>query len=209
MGVRCVAVGKDCATATGWQGRRGKLEDGAAFPLGAAASLDERCAGCVFKDFADALAGLGGALEVSDGADLLCDGHALFGRDGALGGLAEFVDDLGVVSEVLFAADEDDGEVLAEVEHFGDPLFLHVVERVGRVDGEADEDDVRVRVRERTQTIVVLLAGGIPECELDVAAVDLYVGDVVLEDGGDVHLGEGALVGVEKRKRERERERRG
>lgn len=67
-------------------------------------------------------------------------------------------------------------------------LLLDVVERVGRVDGEADEDDVRVGVRERAQTVVVLLACGIPEGELDVLAVDLYVGNVVLEDSGHVDL---------------------
>ena len=67
-------------------------------------------------------------------------------------------------------------------------LLLDVVERVGRVDGEADEDDVRVGVGEGAETVVILLAGGIPEGELDVLAVNLDVGDVVLEDGGDVDL---------------------
>lgn len=42
-------------------------------------------------------------------------------------------------------------------------LFLDVVERVGRVDGEADEDDVRVGVRQRTKTVVVFLTRGIPQ----------------------------------------------
>ena len=172
---------------------RGSLEDGAAFPLGATASLDERCTGGVLKHLANTLAGLGGALEVADGADLLSDGHALLGRDGALAGLAELLDNLGVVAEILLASDEDDGQVLAEVEHFRDPLFLDVVERVGRVDGKADEDDVRVRVGERTETVVVFLTGGIPERELDMTAVDLDVGNVVLEDGRDVDLGEGTL----------------
>ena len=45
-----------------------------------------------------------------------------------------------------------------------------------------------VGVGEGTKTIVVLLAGGIPKCELDVLSVDLYIGDVVLEDSGDVNL---------------------
>lgn len=67
-------------------------------------------------------------------------------------------------------------------------LLLDVVERVGGVDGKADEDNVRVGVREGAQTVVILLAGGIPEGELDVLAVDLYIGNVVLEDGGHVDL---------------------
>jgi hypothetical protein len=47
---------------------------------------------------------------------------------------------------------------------------------------------VRVRVRERAQPVVVLLAGRVPERQLDVLAVDLDVGNVVLKDGGDVDL---------------------
>jgi hypothetical protein len=70
----------------------------------------------------------------------------------------------------------------------GTYLLLHVVEGVGRVDGEADEDDVRIGVGERAQAVVVFLAGGIPQGQLDVLPIDLDVGDVVLEDGGDVDL---------------------
>ncbi len=73
-------------------------------------------------------------------------------------------------------------------------LLLDVVQRVGRVHGEANQDDVRVRVGQRAETIVVLLAGGIPERQLDVLAVDLDIGHVVLEDGGDVDLGTSAMV---------------
>lgn len=67
-------------------------------------------------------------------------------------------------------------------------LFLDVVKRVGGVNGEADEDDVRVGVRQRTESVVVFLASSIPKGQLDVLAVDLDVGDVVLEDGRDVDL---------------------
>lgn len=70
----------------------------------------------------------------------------------------------------------------------GPYLLLHVVERIGRVDGEANKDDVRVGVGERAKAVVIFLASSIPEGELDVLAVDLDVGDVVLEDGGDVDL---------------------
>lgn len=70
----------------------------------------------------------------------------------------------------------------------GDPLLLDVVERIGRVDGEADEDNVRVGVGEGTESVVVFLSGGIPKGELDALAIDHDVGNVVLEDGGDVDL---------------------
>lgn len=41
-------------------------------------------------------------------------------------------------------------------------LFLDVVKRVGRVDGKADENDMRVGVRERSESVVIFLAGSIP-----------------------------------------------
>lgn len=56
-------------------------------------------------------------------------------------------------------------------------LLLNVVQRIRRVDREADQDDVRVRVRQGPQSVVVLLAGGIPEGELDLLAVDLDIGN--------------------------------
>lgn len=70
---------------------------------------------------------------------------------------------------------------------------MDVVERIGRVDGEADEDDVRVGVGEGTETIVIFLTGGIPKGKLYMATIDLDIGDVVLEDGGDVYFRESTL----------------
>ena len=67
-----------------------------------------------------------------------------------------------VKAEILLAPDKDDGKARAEMVDFRDPLLLNVIERIGRVDRETDEDDVRVRVGQRTQTIVIFLTGGIP-----------------------------------------------
>lgn len=47
---------------------------------------------------------------------------------------------------------------------------------------------MRVRVGERAQTVVIFLACGIPEGELNVLAVDLYVGDIVFENSGHIDL---------------------
>lgn len=72
-------------------------------------------------------------------------------------------------------------------EENGTDLLLDVVKGIGRVDREADEDDMRVGVRERPQSIVILLSGGIPEGELDLLPIDLNVCRVVGErkrDGG-------------------------
>jgi hypothetical protein len=123
----------------------------------------------------------------------------------------KFLDGLLVVSKILLTSNEDDGKALAEMQDLGDPLsktnhvsmrlgtwggssgraaylLLDVVKRVGRVDGETDQDDMRVRVGERAQSVVIFLTSGIPEGELDVLAIDFDIGDVVLEDGGDVDL---------------------
>lgn len=101
-------------------------------------------------------------------------------------------------------------------------LFLNVIERIRRVNGETDQDDVRVRVGQRSETtdslatwssrsaeikrreweiggsrlniLVILLSGGIPQGQLDFLAVDLHVGNVVLEDGGDVDLSKISVI---------------
>lgn len=67
-------------------------------------------------------------------------------------------------------------------------LLLDVVERVGGVNGEANQNNMRVGVREGAKTIVILLASSIPKGQLNVLAVNLDVGDIVFEDGGDVDL---------------------
>lgn len=41
-------------------------------------------------------------------------------------------------------------------------LLADVVERVGGVDGEADQDDVRIGVRQGPQAVVVFLTSSIP-----------------------------------------------
>jgi hypothetical protein len=130
----------------------------------------------------------------------------LLGGYRLLGSLVQLLDGLLVEAQILLAANQDDGQALAEVQDLGDPLgallaaaahraalwethlLLYVVERIGRVDGKADQDNVGVGVGERAETVVILLAGGIPEGELDVLAIDLDIGDVVLEDSGDVDL---------------------
>lgn len=69
-------------------------------------------------------------------------------------------------------------------------LVHDVFERVGTVDGEADEEEVRFGIGERTQAVVFFLAGGVPERELDGLAGGGVqgVGDVIFEHRGDVFL---------------------
>ncbi|KAB8282562.1 glycine-rich protein [Yarrowia lipolytica] len=149
--------------------------------------------GGMLEDLSHSVVGSGRALQVLAGANLLGHGISLLGRDGSLGRSSQLLDGLGVVSQVDLATDQQNRHALAKVQHLGDPLLLHVVERVGAVDGEADDDDVGVGVGQGSQSVVILLAGGIPQGQLHSSAVNLHVGHVVLKHGGHVHLREGAL----------------
>lgn len=73
---------------------------------------------------------------------------------------------------------------------FGDPLFLDIIERVGRVNRKADQNDVRIRVGERAQAVIVFLTCRIPKSEFDMFAINIDIGDVVLEDSGNIDLRE-------------------
>ncbi|GMR49156.1 hypothetical protein PMAYCL1PPCAC_19351, partial [Pristionchus mayeri] len=144
----------------------------------------------LLEHLADTLLVLGGALQIGECSDLLCDGSSLLGFHRLLLHLLQLTDRLGVVAEILLVADQDDGDIRAEVTHLGRPLLGDILERVGRVDGEAHEDHVRVGVRERSQSVVVFLPRSIPQRQLHLLSIDLDVCDVVLEDSGDVPVRE-------------------
>ena len=67
-------------------------------------------------------------------------------------------------------------------------LVLHVRKTGWKVDGEDDEDDVRLGVGERSEPVVLLLPRGVPQRELDLLVVELHLGHVVFEHGRDVGL---------------------
>ena len=70
----------------------------------------------------------------------------------------------------------------------GLPFRADVCEGIGTGDGKGDEDDVRLGVGQWSEALVVFLACGVPEGQLDGLAVDAAVGYVVFEDCGDVAL---------------------
>ena len=154
---------------------------------------EQGSAGSMLEHFSDTLVGLGGALEILLGTNLLSDVLGLFWGDWLLRSLVELFDGLLVIPEILLAAHEDDGQALAEVQDLRDPLLLHVVKRVGGVDGEADQNNVGIWVGKRTETIVIFLASRIPQGQFDMLSIDLNIGNVVLEDGRDVDLRERPL----------------
>lgn len=64
-------------------------------------------------------------------ADLSLTTTHLYRRHGFLTTLCQVLLGLVVKAEILLASDEDDGKARAKVVDLGDPLLLHVVERVG------------------------------------------------------------------------------
>jgi len=106
----------------------------------------ESGARCRLEDFANAVVRLCRAFEVLVGAYLFADFLTLLRCNWFLRCFGQLFNGLLVVSKVVLATDENDWEALAKVKHFGDPLLLDVVERIRRIDSEADEDDMRVGI---------------------------------------------------------------
>jgi len=103
----------------------------------------------------DAVAGLRRALDVRIDAQLARQLVAVVGR--------HQLRRAAVPPQVDLGGDEDDRCVAAVMADLGHPLHLHVVEAGDAVDGEADDDGVRAPVAERPQSVVVLLAGRVPQ----------------------------------------------
>lgn len=126
--------------------KRERLQNSTLFGLASSVLHHEGSASGMLKDFLDTLVGFGRALEVLLGTNLLSNGLTLVSGDWALGSSLELLNGLGIVTEIGLAANENDGDALAEVQDFGDPLLLDVVKGIGGVNGEADKDDVGIRV---------------------------------------------------------------
>ena len=60
---------------------------------------------------------------------------------------------------------------------------LDVIERGGADDGKADQENIGLGVRERSQPVVILLSSGIPKAETDRLSVDHNTSGVVVEAG--------------------------
>lgn len=66
------------------------------------------------------------------------------------------------------------------MKHFTNPFLLNVVQRIGRVDGETDQDDVRIGIRQRTKSIIIFLSSGIPQRQLDSLSIYYDIGDAIM-----------------------------
>lgn len=100
--------------------------------------------------------------------------------------LAQLLNSLSIVAQIKLGADENDRSVGTVMRDLGVPLGAHVLERRRRDDREADEEDVGLGVGERTQAIVVLLTGRIPQTQVHWLAVYHHVCREVVEYRWDV-----------------------
>jgi hypothetical protein len=67
-----------------------------------------------------------------------------------------------------------------------EPLILDIFERSGGVYREADEDHMGFSVGKWSEAFIVFLAGGVPESELNMFAIDAAVGNVIFKDSGNL-----------------------
>ena len=81
----------------------------------------------------------------------------MFSRDGPLLLPLQLFNDLWIIPQIHLRADKEAGYPGAMVPNFREPPLLHVLERGGGGDAEADEEDIRLWVRKWTQTIVIFL----------------------------------------------------
>jgi len=146
----------------------------------------------MLENFSDAMTSPGRAFQIHLGVDLLSNLLTFLGGDRPLAAWPRIIGG-GSNSQIGLAADQDDGKTSAKVLDFGDPLLLNIVQGVAGINGEADQDDVGVRVREGAETVVIFLASRIPQGELHRLAIDIDLGNVILENSGHIDLWECTL----------------
>lgn len=117
------------------------------------------------KDVLELVLRQGRALDVLDSAQLLGHPLTILPPNGRHLLLAELVTHALVVAQIGLGADDEAGNTGAVVVDLGEPFLAHVLEGGGRGDGEADQEDVSLGVGKRTETIVILLPGGIEEAQ--------------------------------------------
>ena len=118
----------------------------------------ERRDGGALEDLAHAVARLCRAFDEGERRNVIGHRLALLARHRLQLLPAEFAFDVRIGAQVCLRADEDDGDLRAEVPYLRQPLLGDVAEAVRVGDAVADEDDVRVRVGEwsgsqRTKTL--------------------------------------------------------
>jgi hypothetical protein len=168
-----------------------RLEDNAATFLDLFLGLGEGGADGFVEHVLETFLGEGGALKVLDGPNFAGAVVGFFGGDDVKALRLELTDHILVVSQVHLGTDEDNGDTRGVVLNFRPPFGFDVVEGVRGDDGETNKENIGLRVGQRTKSIVVFLASGIPKTQVHGATINHDVGGVVVKHGRDVLPGEG------------------
>ena len=111
------------------------------------------------KDVLQPSLGEGRTFDVGSSAEFSSESHPLLGGNGSLVDASETPMFQNVLPLVRLRRDQHKLSVGNEMEKLRNPFFGDVFERRWLNDGETDDEDVRFRVGERSQPVVVLLAG--------------------------------------------------
>ena len=75
----------------------------------------------------------------------------------------QFLPRLCVISQIRLCADDETRHSRAMVMHFGEPFLSHVFEGCRGGHGKANQEDICLRIRKRSQTVVIFLPSSIEE----------------------------------------------
>jgi len=106
-----------------------------------------------------------------------------------------FFEDLLIVSQIDLGPDQYLLGFGAMVIDLREPFGSDIVERGGRYDREAEEEDVGFGIAQRAKSSIFFLTSRVPEREIDVIAVDFDSRREIIEDGRDIIDGK-AVLGV-------------
>lgn len=126
------------------------------------------------------------ALYVLDGVEVLRQVLTLLRGDRLLALLRQLLNHSGIIAQIYLSTNDEAGNTGTVVPDFGKPFLLDVLETGGRVDREADEENVGLGVTQGTQTVVILLSSGIEQPKRVRFVADHNSDGIVVEDGWNV-----------------------
>jgi hypothetical protein len=141
-----------------------KLEHNALFVL-----LDhwrlKSCHDGLVENVLETLLSKGRTLDVLDGTEFSGELVALLSGHGSQLVSGKLVKNHPVTSQINLGTNNEARHAGAVVVDLREPLLLDVLKGGGRGDGKADEENIGLRVTKRSQSVVILLTGGVKQSE--------------------------------------------
>lgn len=125
-------------------------------------------------------------LNIFDGTEFSCEPFTLLAGDGSLFLSLELFQHARIVSQIYLRAYDEAGHARAVMVHLREPFLLNVFERSRRGNAKADKENVGLWVGERTETVVILLTGGIEQAQCIRIITNHYGYCVVIEYCRDI-----------------------